>query len=238
MWKTNLSSGATYTLQNNGTYLTGTGTPITVIKPGEGFMFASDATVGEKRYTITKATSSVSKSAKANNNLITFATIANNTVKEAFATINNEAENSFDDYDAFAMMSNSEDIVEPYFLIDNRQILKDEFKTLPYQVPINFHASKVSNTTLTTTNIPNDVTVSIVDLSNGQEVALENGSTFNFVANEGENEGRFVVKFGKNNVSIDNNAEENNVSLSMYPNPATTSTTLIVEGLTNSAKYL
>jgi hypothetical protein len=50
------------------------------------------------------------------------------------------------------------------------------------------------------------------------------------------NEGRFVVKFAKNNVSIDNNAQENNVSLAMYPNPATTQTTLFVDGLTNDAQ--
>ena len=80
------------------------------------------------------------------------------------------------------------------------------------------------------------VFISKVDLSNGTETALENGSTFNFVANQGENEGRFVVKFAKNNVGIDNNAEENNISLAMYPNPATTNTTLFVDGLTNNAQ--
>jgi hypothetical protein len=213
------------------------------IYPAEGFMVGKEAATSfqvnfkrNQQYGYTSTKQETTSKFKPLEDMINFNVTANDITKRVYANINNEAENSFDDYDAFAMMSNSEDIVEPYFLIDNRQILKDEFKTLPYQVPINFHASKVSNTTLTTTNIPNDVTVSIVDLSNGQEVALENGSTFNFVANEGENEGRFVVKFGKNNVSIDNNARENNVSLSMYPNPATTSTTLIVEGLTNSAK--
>jgi hypothetical protein len=110
------------------------------------------------------------------------------------------------------------------------------FKTMPYYAPINFHASKVSNTNLTVSNIPTDVNVSIIDLANGNETALENGSTFNFVANQGENEGKFVVKFGRNNVGIDNNAEENNISLAMYPNPSTTSTTLLIDGLTDNAQ--
>jgi hypothetical protein len=217
--------------------ITGSTGQITVIKPGEGFVVASDATVGEKTYTITKPTSSVSKSAEVNNSLIKFTSQANNTVKEAFATINDEADNSFDQRDAFVMLSTrNEDLVEPYFIVENRQILKDEFKTLPYYAPMNFHASKESNTNLTVNNIPENVNVSIIDLSNGNETALENGSAFNFVANQGENEGRFVVKFGKSNVGLDNTAEENEISLAMYPNPATTQTTLFVDGLTNNAQ--
>jgi hypothetical protein len=132
--------------------------------------------------------------------------------------------------------NNSENLVEPYFTSNNKMLLKDEFKTLPYVAPINFHASKVSNTDLTVSNIPHEVKVSIVDLASGNETELTNSSAFSFVANQGENEGRFVVKFSKNNVGIDNNAEENNISLAMYPNPATSQTTLFVDGLTNNAQ--
>jgi hypothetical protein len=210
----------------------------TYVYPGQGFMVASAANATTLSGTLTK-TKRTAKSAETETtpSYITFTCQANNTTKEAFARISEQASNGFDNKDAYVLLStNNEDLVEPYFLVENHANIEKIFKTMPYYAPMNFHASKVSNTNLTVSNIPNNVSVSIVDLSNGQETALENGSTFNFVANEGENEGRFVVKFGKTNVSIENTAEENEISLAMYPNPATTSTTLFVDGLTNDAQ--
>jgi hypothetical protein len=241
VWKTNLSTNNIYTWNaSTNSYDITTGTAITTIKPAQGFMVvAADASGYRTEFTfsIGQPTTSSSKAVTTHNNLMTFASIANNTVKEAFANVNEQASNEFDNNDAFVMLStNNEDLVEPYFVVNDKQILKDEFKTMPYVAPINFHASKVSNTDLTVSNIPNNVNVSIVDLSNGNETALTNGSAFHFTANEGENSGRFVVKFAKNNVGIDNNAQEDNVSLAMYPNPTTSQTTLFVDGLTNDAQ--
>jgi hypothetical protein len=195
---------------------------------------------------VLSATIAQSYNSKASNNTIkpleemmTFTSNANGTEKKAYVNINAQAENTFDDNDAFVLFSNNNDnFVEPYFVVDNRNIYKNEFKTMPYTTPINFHASKESNTNLIVSNIPNNVSVSIVDLSNGQETALENGSVFNFVANQGENEGRFVVKFGKKSVSIEDNAQENNISLAMYPNPATSQTTLVLSGVNGNAQVL
>jgi hypothetical protein len=205
------------------------------VYPGQGFMVATtSATTLTGKLTKSARTSKASVTTPS---YITFICQANNTTKDAFARISEQASNGFDQKDAYVLLSsNNENLVEPYFLVDNHAVMKNIYKTMPYITPINFHASKVSNTNLTVSNIPNNVKVSIIDLSNGNETALENGSTFNFVANQGENSERFVVKFGKNNVSIDNMAEENNISLAMYPNPATSQTTLMVDGLTNSAK--
>jgi hypothetical protein len=209
---------------------------ITTIKPGQGFMVATNVNNADVTFNFTKPTTA-NKAVKSTNNFISFKTTANNTTREALANVNEQASNDFDINDAYVMIStNNTNLVEPYFLVNEKHIMKDEFNTMPYYTPMNFHASKESNTNLTVNNIPENVNVSIIDLSNGTETALTNGSVFNFVANQGENEGRFVVKFGKNNVGIDNNAEENNISLAMYPNPATTQTTLFVDGLTNNAQ--
>jgi hypothetical protein len=210
----------------------------TYIKPGYGFMVASAENAASLIGKLTmRTTNSKSMTEETTPSNITFTCQANNTTKEAFARIDNNASNGFDNKDAYVLIStNNTDLVEPYFLVENHAVLENIYKTMPYYSPINFHASKVSNTNLTVNNIPNDVTVSIIDLSNGNETALENGSTFSFVANEGENAGRFVAKFGNKNVGIDNTVAKDNVSLAIYPNPATTQTTLIVDGLTNNAQ--
>jgi hypothetical protein len=189
----------------------------TYVYPGQGFMMASaiESGTGSNAVYYTSLTGSIALTNQGNKSnveeetpsYITFTTQANNTTKEAFARIDESASNSFDNKDAYVLLSNdNEDLVEPYFLVDNHTVMKDIFKTMPYIAPINFHADKISNTTLTTTNIPDDVNVSIVDLSSGEETILENNSSYSFVANQGENEGRFVVKFAKDNVSIENQA--------------------------------
>lgn len=209
---------------------------ISVIKPAQGFMVATNGTAS---ITITKPTSTTAKSATvAQNTLIKFTTTANNTTKSSYARINGSASNDFDNNDAYVLLStNNENLVEPYFLVNDKQILKDEFKSMPYQTPINFHASKASNANFTVSNIPDGVSVSIVDLSNGSETALNNGNVFSFVANQGENNGRFVIKFAQSNVGL-NDVNGDNVSVSLYPNPATSQTTLTVSALASQAKVV
>lgn len=149
---------------------------------------------------------------------ITFASQANNTTKEAFARITDDASNGFDQRDAYVMLSsNNQDLVEPYFLVDNHSIMKNIFKTMPYYCPINFHASKISDVSFVVSNIPDNVKVSIINVSDSTETALTNGSVFNFIANQGENNGRFVIKFGQNSSSITDNIQSNN-NLSIWNN--------------------
>jgi hypothetical protein len=234
---------------------TGTGTTLWPssntgeIAPAQGFMVALATQNSTLNATIKasqqKGYSSGSKEATNNtikplDDMITFTCQANNTTKKAYANINEQATNGFDINDAFPMFSNNENLVEPYFLVENRQILKDEFKTMPYYVPMNFHASKESNTNLTVSNIPNNVNISIIDLADGQETALENGSAFNFIANEGENEGRFVIRFNKSNVGIDNEVtnSKDDMTLALYPNPATDHTILFIDNLSSNAKVV
>jgi hypothetical protein len=148
----------------------------TYVYPGQGFMVASKTQTegGSDYYTsLTGSIQTSNQGAKSNveeetPSYITFTTNANNTTKEAFARISESASNGFDEKDAYVLLSsNNEDLVEPYFIVDNHAIMKNIYKTMPYTTPINFHASKESNTNLIVSNIPNNVSVSIVDLSNG-----------------------------------------------------------------------
>lgn len=151
-------------------------------------------------------------------NMITFIVQANGIEKKVYANINERAKNGFDDNDAFALFSNNnENIIDPYFEVENKNIFKNEFKSLPYQVTINFHSSKVSEVRLSAHNIPNDVNVSIIDITTNEERDLRDND-FCFVANIGENGNRFIVSFSKNEVGINN--IEDKIYISLYPNPA------------------
>jgi rRNA processing protein Gar1 len=211
----------------------------TSIEKGQGFMVATAKSDGTINFNIKQPTSSSSKAAIEEVSPITFTSKANNTEKDVYANISKVADNSFDINDAYVLLStNNENLVEPYFVVDNKMILKNEFKTLPYLAPINFHASKTSNVELVANNIPNDIKVSIINLNDNSETELNNKNVFNFVANSGENEGRFVMKFAQNDVSINDEAQSNEIAMSLYPNPASDQTTLTISGINGNAKVL
>lgn len=200
-------------------------TPIEIY-PSQGFMVASASSTGDITLTGTLSKSQLLGSFNGKKtttqttpySYITFASQANNTTKEAFARITDDASNGFDQRDAYVMLSsNNQDLVEPYFLVDNHSIMKNIFKTMPYYCPINFHASKISDVSFVVSNIPDNVKVSIINVSDSTETALTNGSVFNFIANQGENNGRFVIKFGQNSSSITDNIQSNN-NLSIWNN--------------------
>jgi hypothetical protein len=120
----------------------------TYVYPGQGFMVASATDATTLIGTLTKATRTA-KSSGTTPSYITFTCQANNTTKEAFARISEQASNGFDQKDAYVLLSsNNENLVEPYFLVENHAVLKNIYKTMPYYTPLNFHASKESNTTL------------------------------------------------------------------------------------------
>lgn len=228
--------GKTFYIYNAGTQKWETKTSI---EKGQGFMVATAKSEGTINFNIKQPTSGSSKAAIEDVSPITFTSKANNTEKDVYANISKVADNSFDINDAYVLLStNNENLVEPYFVVDNKMILKNEFKTLPYLAPINFHASKTSNVELVANNIPNDIKVSIINLNDNSETELNNKSVFNFVANSGENEGRFVIKFAQNNVSINDEAQSNEIAMSLYPNPASDQTTLTISGINGNAKVL
>ena len=217
------------------------------IKPGQGFMVAGNKLLDHLQDTntgvypceiigfIAYPTSSNKKSDIVEDTKIIFNSVANGTTSNVYARINKNAENNFDIIDSYKMLSTAnDDLVDPYFVVDNKMVLIDEFKTLPYASPISFHASKISEVNFSVENVPEGVNVAIVDLNTNAETDLTNGEVFNFIAEEGENAGKYAIKFTKSSVGI-NEVNANEISMSLYPNPAVDKTTLTINGLDNEA---
>jgi hypothetical protein len=200
-------------------------TGITKIDPARGFIIS----VGSTAQTGTKAINKKIKFKKdqlvpankkeANNDIassmIRFTAKANRAENTAYVNINKEASNGYDSRDAFAFFStNNKYLVEPYFVVDDAKILKNEIQAIPYQVPINFHSGSQSDVDFVVDNIPQNVSVSIIDLQNDSaETSLNDGNVFHFVASIGENENRFIIKFASKNVSINDNAAASDVAI-------------------------
>lgn len=175
--------------------------------------------------------------AKSNENMIKFIAKANYTSETIYTKIEDSASNGIDFNDAIAMFSTENtNLVEPYFIVDNYNLMKNDIKTLPYQCGINFRANEASNVDFYCENIPNDVEVSIVDTTTNEETSLNNANVFHFMANQGNNSDKYVVKIGKKNVGMENEANQEAISLSLYPNPAKESTTLTIDNLNNNAQ--
>ena len=204
------------------------------IYPGQGFM-VGNTTGTLPETTLQYPTTQSNKSTPNKENEMIFIAKANNKSKIAYAEMNENVENEFDLMDAFAMFSNSNaDLVEPYFVVEEKAIAFNSFKTLPYTSPISFHASKISEVNFSVENVPEGVNVAIVDLNTNAETDLTNGEVFNFIAEEGENAGKYAIKFTKSSVGI-NEVNANEISMSLYPNPAVDKTTLTINGLDNEA---
>ncbi|MBR1774174.1 MAG: T9SS type A sorting domain-containing protein [Bacteroidales bacterium] len=152
---------------------------------------------------------------KEENSNIIFNVFANGTNKQSFAKVNKGSVDGYDLTDSYIMKSPyAEDLVEPYFVVDNREILINQFKSLPYECPINFYAKKVSAAELFVSNVPDGMDVSIINKEDGTETLLTNGESFYFTATEGENDGRFVIRFAKKNASI-SDVKPNNADITI-----------------------
>ncbi|MBR1770392.1 MAG: T9SS type A sorting domain-containing protein, partial [Bacteroidales bacterium] len=147
--------------------------------------------------------------------LITFEVRANNTLSKAYARVNSSAEDGFDKSDAYSLFALDNDkLAEPYFLVDNEKLLKNEFKSLPFVCALNFKVSNPAEVSLTVENANKDIEVSIIDAENDNRETVLGSNPFDFTAIQGDNEGRFFVKFSKKNVGTEVvDAAENNITI-------------------------
>ena len=208
----------------------------TTIKPGQGFfVIGSSATLTGQ---ISNPNTAQSKAANIKNkpNRITFSATANNITREAFAKQHKLSDNGFDKMDSYIMLSpNNKQLVEPYFVVDGKDILINEFKTLPYIAPINFYAHRTENVDFSASNIPQDMNISIINLQDSTETDLTDGQVFSFIAEEGNNAGKYAIKFAQKSTSDLNDIIAEEFSMSLYPNPAKDKTTLTINGLDKEA---
>ena len=138
-------------------------TLFTTIKPGQGFFVAGkegsttlSTTLTNPNYTSNTTTSSKKSAVKSTeNNRIIFSALANGITRRVHARQNENAENDFDVKNSYIMFSpNNTKLVEPYFVVDNRNILINEYKTLPYIAPINFYAHNTVDVDFSASNVP------------------------------------------------------------------------------------
>ncbi|MBR1627058.1 MAG: T9SS type A sorting domain-containing protein [Bacteroidales bacterium] len=164
----------------------------TRIVGGEGF-----AVEGSSNTLTFKGLSAKKKSLKGEITVPMTLTVKSNgvVIRKAYAKISDNAQNGYDNNDNHILFStNRTDIVEPYFLVGEENIVYNTFASLPYQVPVNFRSGKTNNAVLSVKDIPEGLTVSIVDVLSGEETVLNDGE-FEFTALEGDNSGRFEMIF-------------------------------------------
>ena len=151
-------------------------TTITTIKAGEGFFVVGTSSIlstiiDNPHNNMKKKRAAVRKSTE--NNRIIFSALANGITRRVHARQNENAENDFDVKNSYIMFSpNNTKLVEPYFVVDGKDILINEFKTLPYIAPINFYAHRTENVDFSASNVPENVSVSIINLADSTETDL------------------------------------------------------------------
>ncbi|MBO6117119.1 MAG: T9SS type A sorting domain-containing protein [Bacteroidales bacterium] len=187
-----------------GTTTTTSGTTYgSYIQPTQGFVISGQNASYTASFKSTHAKQTVENSSKVSSKSLAqplekmvFSSVANNTERKMLAAQTELASNGYDNGDSYVMLStNRTDYVEPYFVVENKNLYSNRFKSLPYEAEINFHAAKQSETEFSVSNVPQDMDVYIVDLAKQTETLLSDGSTFTFTAEEGENEGRYKIKF-------------------------------------------
>ncbi|MDR1725728.1 MAG: T9SS type A sorting domain-containing protein [Bacteroidales bacterium] len=147
---------------------------------------------------------------------------ANNYQKFARLTIGDNYDNKFDHYDAYVFLGDNQLIVEPYFVVADKNIVFNAIKDLPYVVPMNLHSDNPNaNVDLTFTHIPDNVIAKLMDLENGTITEMENGDVYNTYTLEGENNGRFVVMLQAKANALSDVTAENSLNLWTYNNRLT-----------------
>ncbi len=167
---------------------------------GQGFMVKAtdnNSITGQLSYPTT------AKSTVAQNNLdLKINCLANNITTTAYATQTENASDGFDVNDAYALFGFNENLVEPYFVVEGREIVLNRYNSDNYTCDINFHAQKEGTATLKVSDVPQGTTVSIVDVLTGEETVLDENTSFTFDVEQGENADKYKVKITKGALSI------------------------------------
>ncbi|MEE1323284.1 MAG: T9SS type A sorting domain-containing protein, partial [Bacteroidales bacterium] len=121
---------------------------------------------------------------------------------------NEQANEEYDIFDANKLFSPSE-ITEPYFVVNNIELVKEEVNTLPYYATMNVKSYGNKEVTFKANYIPEGLAVSIID---GEET-IDLGEGVEYTTNiiAGENADRFKVLI-KKSLSI-SDAEELEVNI-------------------------
>ena len=187
-----------------------------VVLPGQGFMIAAKDGTDYFLGRIDPSANTSNLPAQPENYGIRFSVNSNGINSDMFAKQVSEANDGFDTKDAYALFGNNENLVEPYFVVEGRQIIHNRYNSDNYACEINFHAQKSGTAQLSVSDVPEGTTVSIVDLAMNEETVLD-GEPYQIDIEAGENSGRYQIKIVKNNSSI-NTTAQNEANISIWNN--------------------
>ncbi|MFV0600209.1 MAG: hypothetical protein ACK5M0_10890 [Bacteroidales bacterium] len=179
-----------------------TNSPITSIKPSEGFLIS--ASIQNGTFTFNKSQINNTSGAKntIKSDLIYVNANSNDNEREAFLEFNEDADNAFDFEDGLMLFGNNYNSVEPYFTLPNSEIenskmnlIKDAFSTLPYNTELNLRSQKNNEVSLNFSNIPFNIHVYLLDSLLNKAQYLNEEPNYNLQVNEGDNAKRLYVLF-------------------------------------------
>ncbi|MEE1226536.1 MAG: leucine-rich repeat domain-containing protein [Bacteroidales bacterium] len=201
------------TLQGGGVYKYN-GTSFALVETGEidvteGF-FVNFTSAGEHTATLNKDQRYIPTPAKASaeREYVRLAMLEGEREIELLFAQNEEANENYDIFDANKLFSPIE-IAEPYFVVNNIALVKEEVKELPYYATMNVRSFGSKEVTFKANYIPEGLAVSIID---GEEtIDLSEGVEYTTNIIAGENADRFKVLI-KKSLSIEE-AEELQVNI-------------------------
>ena len=188
----------------------------TVVLPGQGFMVAAIDGQNTVSGTINYPSNTSNLPAQLENYGIRFSVNANDLISNIYARQENSCQDGFDTKDAYALFGNNENLVEPYFVVEGRQIIHNRYNSDNYACEINFHAQKNGTAQLSVSDVPEGTTVSIVDLAMNEETVLDS-EPYQIDIEAGENAGRYQIKINKSSVSLPQTIE-NQTNISIWNN--------------------
>ncbi|MDR1847473.1 MAG: T9SS type A sorting domain-containing protein [Bacteroidales bacterium] len=148
---------------------------------------------------------------------------AHNIERPAYIAISQQADNTFEGKDAYMMFAWNAKVVEPYFIVENHDLVVNAIKDLPYAARMSLNTGQDNTAALTFKDIPADVQVSFIDLDFGTVDTVTEESVINVNVVAGSNSGRFVVLLQRKDNSLNKPVAENDLNLWTYNNRLTVS---------------
>lgn len=175
-----------YKLNNNGEFQYITQGEINVT---EGF-FVNYVSSGEQTVTFAKKQRLTTAKAEKKKEYIKVKMQDGERETQLLFSHNDQAKTNYDIFDANKLFSLTE-ATEPYFLTENRALVKEEVDKLPYIATLNVRSYQTKEVTFKIDDIPQDILVFLFD--NGHDVLMNNGVEYTTTIVEGENADRFQL---------------------------------------------
>lgn len=186
----------------------------------QGFMVAGQTNTITVHYKTSHLTQPTSKVATNISQMSFVASSTEETAIErtALARMQADAQNSFDAKDSYIMFSTARtDLVEPYFVVEDKSLYSNVFKSLPYTTAFNFHTGQDTYAKLSVKDIPEDINVVLIDAQDDSETILGEEPIV-LQLSQGENTDRFTVRFEYKNVSLEQDATLSDININLYAN--------------------